>query len=103
MAELREEFARAQVSLELVAGAELMLDLSLLDLAPEEIPTYGGQGRFCLIEFPFQELPVYTDDVLFDLQTKGITPSSPILSATAVSCRIPTPPWAGWSRAACCR
>ncbi|HOQ72808.1 MAG TPA: tyrosine protein phosphatase [Limnochordia bacterium] len=74
VAELREEFARAQVSLELVAGAELMLDLSLLDLAPEEIPTYGGQGRFCLIEFPFQELPVYTDDVLFDLQTKGITP-----------------------------
>ena len=74
VAELREEFARAQVSLELVAGAELLLDLSLLDLAPEELPTYGGQGRFCLIEFPFQEQPVYTDDVLFDLQTTGITP-----------------------------
>lgn len=72
--ELRQHLAQAEIPLELVPGAELMLDTDLFQLEPGEIPTYGDAGRFCLIEFPMGYLPMYTDEVLFDLQTKGITP-----------------------------
>lgn len=74
VAELKGHFAQAGLAVDLVAGAELMLDTNLLGLEAEEIPTYGDQGRFCLIEFPMHQHPVYTAEVLFDLQTKGITP-----------------------------
>lgn len=72
--ELNTEFSQAQISVELVAGGELMLDPVLFELEPDQIPTYGAKGKFCLIEFPLSQLPVYADEVLFDLQTKGITP-----------------------------
>ncbi len=74
VAGLQGHFAQAQIQVQLVAGAELMMDTSLLQLERGEIPTYGDQGRFCLIEFPMHQIPVYAEEVLFDLQTKGITP-----------------------------
>ncbi|HPT83148.1 MAG TPA: capsule biosynthesis protein CapC [Limnochordia bacterium] len=71
---LRRQLAQAQIPVEVVAGAELMLDTDLLKLGSDEIPTYGGNSRFCLLEFPMYELPMYLEQVLFSLQTKGITP-----------------------------
>lgn len=71
---LRGEFSQAQIAVELVPGAELLLDLNLLDMQAQDIPTYGDQGKFCLIEFPLQQMPIYADEVLFGLQAKGITP-----------------------------
>lgn len=74
VAELQREFINAQIEVKLIAGAELMMDMSILELEPKDIPTYGDQGKFCLIEFPLQQVPIYAEQVLFDLQTKGITP-----------------------------
>ncbi|HKM43045.1 MAG TPA: CpsB/CapC family capsule biosynthesis tyrosine phosphatase [Limnochordia bacterium] len=72
--ELKKEFVKAQIPVEIVPGAELLMDMGLLDMAAAEIPTYADNGRFCLIEFPMHQLPMYAEQVLFDLQTKGITP-----------------------------
>lgn len=72
--ELQEEFVKAQIAVEVVAGAELLMDISLLDMEREEIPTYGDRGKYCLIELPALQVPVYAEQVLFVLQTKGITP-----------------------------
>lgn len=72
--ELKLEFAKAGIEVEVVAGAELLMDMGILEMRAEEIPTYGNQGKFCLIELPMHQLPIYTEQVLFDLQTKGITP-----------------------------
>ncbi|MDI9485596.1 MAG: tyrosine protein phosphatase [Bacillota bacterium] len=72
--ELRSEFNNAQIGVELVAGAELMMDLGIMEMDAGEIPTYGDQGKFCLIEFPMRQIPMYAEEVLFDLQTKGIVP-----------------------------
>ncbi len=72
--ELQRKFATAQINVELVPGAELLLDMDLLDMQVRDIPTYGDQGKFCLIEFPLQQMPIYVDDVLFGLQAKGLTP-----------------------------
>lgn len=72
--ELQSHFAQAQIGVELVAGAELLLDPSLLDLASPEIPTYGDQGKYCLLELPMHQVPLYTDEVLFHFQAQGLTP-----------------------------
>jgi protein-tyrosine phosphatase len=57
-----------------VPGAELLMDTGILQMDAREIPTYGDQGKFCLIEFPMHQIPMYAEQVLFDLQSKGITP-----------------------------
>lgn len=72
--ELRQEFAKAQIGVDVVPGAELLMDVGILNMEAAEIPTFGDQGKYCLIEFPLQQIPIYADQVLFDLQTKGIIP-----------------------------
>ena len=71
---LRAEYAKAQISVEIVAGAELWMDMDLLNMEAKDIPTYADKGKYCLIEFPMHQIPMYAEQVLFDLQTKGITP-----------------------------
>lgn len=72
--ELRSEFNKARIGVELVAGAELMMDPGIMDMAARDIPTYADKGKYCLVEFPLQQVPMYAEEVLFDLQTKGIIP-----------------------------
>ncbi|NMB01387.1 MAG: hypothetical protein GX971_07725 [Firmicutes bacterium] len=71
---LKAEFAKAQIGVEIVPGAELLMDMALLEMIASDIPTFGNQGKFCLIELPMHQVPIYTEQVIFDLQTKGITP-----------------------------
>ncbi len=72
--ELQSEFNQAQIGIELVAGAELMMDMGILEMDKGDIPTYGDGGKYCLIEFPLHQTPMYAEDVLFGVQAKGITP-----------------------------
>ena len=72
--ELQKEFDNARIPIELVAGAEIFVDNSILELDKEDIPTYGDDGVYCLIELPMQQVPIYTEQVIFHLQTNGITP-----------------------------
>ena len=50
------------------------MDIEIIDMAVGQIPTYGANGRYCLVEFPLQQVPLYVEQVFFSLQTKGITP-----------------------------
>lgn len=74
VAELQSELDKANISIELIAGAEMFIDMDILQLEKEDIPTYGDQGNYCLIELPMQQIPLYTEQIIFDLQIKGITP-----------------------------
>lgn len=72
--ELEHAFVQAGIALNLISGAELLMDLNILEMDAAAIPTYGDKGKFCLIELPLQQIPMYTKQVLFSLQTKGIIP-----------------------------
>jgi len=72
--ELQKELTAAGIAVELVAGAELLIDPAILEMAASDIPTYGNKGNYCLIEFPFSQIPLYIEEVLFSLLAKGITP-----------------------------
>ncbi len=73
-AEFNSLLDQNQIDLEVVSGAELFVDPNIINMEKELIPTYNATGKYALIEFPMLELPVYTDDVLFSLKVKGITP-----------------------------
>ena len=72
--ELQGELAKENIELNIISGAELFVDVALLDMEVDQIPTYGDRGEYCLLELPMYQTPVYTDQVIFSLQTKGITP-----------------------------
>lgn len=72
--ELAVCFQQENISLKLVPGAELFMDYNLVNLSKEQIPTYNNNGQYCLLEFPMFEIPNYSDDVIFSLKVKGITP-----------------------------
>ncbi len=75
VAKLRRALAEEGIEVEVVPGAELYIDLELAAMEAREIPTYGDRGgQYCLIEFPMYQIPIYTEQVLFALQTKGIVP-----------------------------
>lgn len=73
-AQLQEEIHQAGIDLKVVPGGELFMDIEIIDMALGQIPTYAGNGRYCLVEFPLQQVPLYAEQVIFSLQTKGITP-----------------------------
>ena len=56
---LQREFHREGLGITLVSGAELLLEPNLSKLPLEQIPTYGDQGKYCLIEFSFRQISVY--------------------------------------------
>ena len=74
VSQLQSEFDNAGIPIELVAGAEIFVDNSILELDKEDIPTYGDGGKYSLIEFPMQQVSWNAEQVIFHLQVNDITP-----------------------------
>lgn len=73
--ELRERAAARQIAIEIYAGGEVHISPDLVQRYDAgQVLTYGDAGRFMLVELPPAEIPVYTEQVLFDLQLRGVTP-----------------------------
>ena len=67
--------AAGLTDLALISGAELMISPSLASfLERHPYLTYGGLGRYCLVELPLVDFPLYTGRALFDLLVSGIQP-----------------------------
>lgn len=63
------------VDLELEPGMEVYLSPEVPGLARQgRLLTLGDRGRWLLVELPFQEIPFYAEQVLFQLMLQGITP-----------------------------
>ncbi len=76
---LVEEFKRRLIEqgidLEVYPGCEAHISPELPELVQEgKVLTVNNGGKYLLVELPFGELPLYTDDVLFRLKVGGVTP-----------------------------
>jgi protein-tyrosine phosphatase len=69
--ELRVRLAEAGVPLAVVAGGDYHVRP---DLAPENVLTLGGNGRYFLLEFPFQVIPPRAEEFIRVLIQRGLTP-----------------------------
>jgi protein-tyrosine phosphatase len=62
-------------SVTVLPGAEYYLDLELPEqLARGEILTLNDAGRYLLVELPSSSVPVYTAQVLYEIQLQGVVP-----------------------------
>jgi protein-tyrosine phosphatase len=63
------------IKLRVLPGAEVHLAIDLPDrLGEGRFQTITDGCRYLLVEFPFGLLPLYTDEVLFELQAGGVIP-----------------------------
>jgi protein-tyrosine phosphatase len=65
---------QAGLTLELYPGAEVALQLDILERIPGPGDYCINGGRYLLTELPGLEIPSYTEEFFFKLQTRGITP-----------------------------
>ena len=73
--ELRADFEREGIALEVVPGGEVELDW-LGSLSPDELErfTLGQTGRYLLVEFPYFGWPLPLEAAIHSLRRSGVTP-----------------------------
>ncbi len=72
---LRKALEAEKIPLEVYPGAEYHIRPDLpQDLAEGNLVTLGDTGKYLLVELPVQELPPYTEQVLFQILLSGVTP-----------------------------
>jgi len=62
------------LNIRLCPGAEVFLDYDLLDILVQPGPYCLNGGKYILIELPAHQIPAYTDEFFFTLQTRGFWP-----------------------------
>ena len=72
--ELQSMVLDAKINLSILPGAEVTLYPDVLELITGAGPYCINGGRYMLVELPPSDIPLYTDDFLFTLQIRGITP-----------------------------
>lgn len=73
--QLQDMLGSQGIKLCVLPGAEVHLAIDLPDRFRDgNLQTLANGGRYLLVEFPFGSLPLYTDEVLFELQADGVIP-----------------------------
>lgn len=73
--QLQQLVDKAGIPVRVLPGSEVHLSLALPDeLRNGRLTTVADGGRYLLVELPFGSLPIYTGEVLFQLQVAGVTP-----------------------------
>lgn len=73
--EFRSQLVARNILLEVLPGAEYMLDPAIPGWLKEgKVMTLGDGGRFLLVEFPSSGIPVFAGQTLFEIAIQGVTP-----------------------------
>jgi protein-tyrosine phosphatase len=73
--ELQAALREAGVAVEIVEGAEVYCAPDLLQRVREnQVTTINAAGRYLLLEFPYQQYPLRSEETVFQLKLCGITP-----------------------------
>lgn len=72
---LNEKFQQTHIPLTIHLGQEVRIHRDLfISLEKEEILTLDDKGRYMLLELPSGRVPTYTQDMIYELLLRGITP-----------------------------
>jgi len=72
---LNESFQLENIPLTIHLGQEVRIHRDIfISLEKEEILTLDDNGRYLLLELPSGSVPTYTQEVIYELQLKGIKP-----------------------------
>jgi protein-tyrosine phosphatase len=73
-AELSSELKKESIALTIVPGAEVALNMDILDLIEGPGPYCVNGGKYMLVELPATHIPQYADEFFFTLLARGISP-----------------------------
>ncbi|MBM4277984.1 MAG: tyrosine protein phosphatase [Deltaproteobacteria bacterium] len=66
---------QSEIDLTILPGSDVRLSEDLLNQLEEgKVTTVGDGGKFLFVEFPSQEIPYGTEEILFQLRGRGIIP-----------------------------
>ncbi|MFN8483335.1 MAG: CpsB/CapC family capsule biosynthesis tyrosine phosphatase [Anaerolineae bacterium] len=74
VARLQSALDAAGIALRLALGIEVFLEPDMASLIEREVAFTLGGTRYMLVELPFEIWPPYTEQTLFALQVRGVTP-----------------------------
>ncbi len=72
-AHLQREFDAVGISLKLFPGGEMNLQPALIDTPFSELPSFGMQGKYALIDLWADKLPAYFEPTVRWMQAGGLT------------------------------
>lgn len=73
-AELNRIARSAEIETKVYPGCEIFINPEILELYEQRLVGTLNESKYMLIELPFTCIPLYTDNILYKLQLKGITP-----------------------------
>lgn len=74
-AELNKYFQDQQVDVEILPGQETRIYGEMLEgIEKDEVMPLAGISTYVFVELPSDHVPGYTDQLLYDIQMKGLTP-----------------------------
>ncbi|GFN23702.1 tyrosine protein phosphatase [Thermanaeromonas sp. C210] len=71
--ELQGKLDEQKIALRVYPGGEVYLEPELAEKI-QDVPLFGGQSNYLLVELPFDDLPLFTEEVLFQLRLKDVVP-----------------------------
>lgn len=73
--ELNKALEKENIPLQVLPGQEVRIHNNLLeDYRLKKIATFNDHQRYILIEFPYDHVPLYTEQLLYDIQFEGLIP-----------------------------
>ncbi len=72
--EMNEKFAQEEIALTLSVGHEVYMTPDLPKLVQEGEVSTLNNTQYILIEFPMNDIPLYAEDVFYELRLMGLTP-----------------------------
>lgn len=73
--ECNQRLRDAEIPLQVLPGVEAFYDASIPErIGRGELLSLGGGGRYLLFELPMSDVPAGTDQLVFELLLRGITP-----------------------------
>ena len=73
--EFQEQLRKNDIPLTVFPGQEVRINGHLLDALDKDDILFADTGnRYLMLEFPDDDVPYYTNQMIFDLQQRGITP-----------------------------
>ena len=74
-AEFRQQLKEHEIPLTVFPGQEVRINGQLIDaLDKDDILFADEDNRYLMLEFPDDDVPHYTNQIIFELQQRGITP-----------------------------
>ncbi|SEF56155.1 protein-tyrosine phosphatase [Caloramator fervidus] len=72
--DLNNYIKRKNINIEIIAGQEVMISKNLISYLEEGLISPIKDTNYILIELPFDKIPSYTFDVLYELKIRNIIP-----------------------------